>query len=1281
MLPTDFSRSSQSNGNVSRCTLALPSALVKKLHEVTETDKSSWRPFAYFGSVYAVIVYRRTRENDLSLSIRAQAPIVNPSDSTAKQTQAARLYVDESTLFGAVLQSVEEAGTVFAQPPHSIVFSTSNGSVDISFVVTPSSDGFDLALEYNPELFRKETVEETLEQTSLLLAQVLEFNKNILEYNLITERGRALLPPVSEALDAEWRGPITECFERQAKANPTRTAVIYKEEEVSYAALSSLSNRLANALIEAGIRPGDVIGLFGHRSPAVVWAIMGVLKAGAAYTMMDPKYPVDRIETCLTIANIKGWIQIDAAGDIPSELDTFLSSRGLSFRISLPATSDTVVQQGGFLTNFSTTAPEIKIEKDSIAVVTFTSGSTGIPKGVMGRHVPLTHFYPWMATRFGISASDRFSMCSGIAHDPLQRDIFTPLFFGASVAIPTDQEVSEPGQLARWFKQQAITVTCLTPAMGQLLTSEDNPGFELQTLRNAFFVGDCLIKRDVLKLKRLAPAVHCINMYGSTETQRAVGYIEIIEESELSSMKEVIPVGKGMKDVQLIILNQSGKLTGVGELGEIYVRSPHLAYGYIASEEVNREKFIINPFHPHYNDAEKSRVESAMELKEDRLYKTGDLGRYMITGDVECAGRADDQVKIRGFRIELGEINAFLSKHPLVKENITMVREDSPGQKLIVSYVVPTDGAKECKDVISSPGTMNIRKLVSVLRAHLRDHLPNYMVPSAIVILASMPLTPNGKINRAGVPKPDMGLHSEEQNHDLTPLEEILTKVWAASLNVNTVSVSDNFFDLGGHSLLATQLTLRMKQALGESYNVQMKMLFQYPTVAELAKALTQSSQKDENSQSVPDFALDVDTLAKELSSPSGAPLDPNRPVQAVLLTGATGFLGGYLLESLLRNTEAQVYCPCRAESPTAALDRLKQNLLDCSLWREDYDRRIVPLVADLGKPQLGLPDKQWSELADSIDIIVHNGAMVHWLLPYAKLRAPNVLGTLELLRLSGLKRMKTFHHVSSTSVFDTTHHKTLSVVTEKESIEHFKGLGGGYPQSKWVAERLVLYARTQGYHTAIYRPGYISGDSVRGLWNTDDFLCRLIKGCVQLQACPVLDSDKFTPAIDMGPVDYVADAITTLSLQPSSANKDYHVVNPTPYPYERLFDRLRSFGYPLSALSYAEWREKLLETVARESSEAEANALAPVVSQFSENWPAGLYNPVYDMANVREGLKNASSTLACPSIEQTMLPYVTYMVSCGFLERPAQVSTASVKLEWPSNSSAQRLTRLNRSQ
>ena len=291
--------------------------------------------------------------------------------------------------------------------------------------------------------------------------------------------------------------------------------------------------------------------------------------------------------------------------------------------------------------------------------------------------------------------------------------MFTPLWVGATICIPDPDEFGRPGGLAKWMSEEGITFAHFTPAIMQLMTqtqSSDTADIQIPSLRCTLTVGDVLTRRDIARLRKIAPSVTCINLYGSTETQRAVGYYPITEETKAGGKrKESIPLGRGIEDVQVLVINSTGELAGIGELGEIYMRSPHLAKGYLNDEAQTRERFIVSPM---------------TGSTEDRWYKTGDLGRYLADGNVEFAGRNDLQVKIRGYRIELGEIEATLQQYPGVRDVVVVAREDESGEKRLVAYLV-TD----------SDQSLNTREIYS----YLKHRLPEYMMPAAFVSIAAMP--------------------------------------------------------------------------------------------------------------------------------------------------------------------------------------------------------------------------------------------------------------------------------------------------------------------------------------------------------------------------------------------------------------------------------------------------------------------------------------------------------------------------------------------------------------
>jgi L-aminoadipate-semialdehyde dehydrogenase len=346
-----------------------------------------------------------------------------------------------------------------------------------------------------------------------------------------------------------------------------------------------------------------------------------------------------------------------------------------------------------------TELPGVLVGPDSTPTLSFTSGSEGKPKGVKGRHFSLTHYFPWMAETFGLSENDKFTMLSGIAHDPIQRDIFTPLFLGAQLLVPSKEDIQHE-KLAEWMRKYGATVTHLTPAMGQILVGGASAVFP--SLHHSFFVGDLLIKRDCRRLQNLAPNVRIVNMYGTTETQRAVSYYELPSCSEapdfLDGIGEVIPAGRGMNNVQLLVVDREdrNKICEPGQSGEIYVRAGGLAEEYLGLPDLTATKFVENWFVENNKwveqDKKKVQAQGAGEPwrdlykgPRDRLYRSGDLGHYGPDGNVHCTGRVDSQVKIRGFRIELGEIDSHLSAHPLVRENVTLLKRDAYEEPTLVS--------------------------------------------------------------------------------------------------------------------------------------------------------------------------------------------------------------------------------------------------------------------------------------------------------------------------------------------------------------------------------------------------------------------------------------------------------------------------------------------------------------------------------------------------------------------------------------------------------------------
>ncbi len=676
---------------------------------------------------------------------------------------------------------------------------------DFTLYVEESAGEMRCNLVYNSDLFDGGRMAALLDQLHHLLEQIATAPATPIEaFSLLAAETAALLPDPAEPLpDRPWPGPIHERLALHARQSPERVAVADAEESWTYRELAERSSQLAGWLRRSGVAKGDVVAVFAHRSAPLPCAVLGTLKAGAAFLLLDPAYPASRLADYLEIARPTAWLQVPGAGAPPAEVEHALSALALRLRLELPR------REGWRHGPHALESPDVEVGPDDLACIGFTSGSTGRPKGVLGRHGPLSQFQPWWRDRFALGAEDRFAMLSALSHDPLQRDILTPVFLGAALEIPDPERMREPGWLAAWAVRRGISVVHLTPAMLELLAGGEEAGILLPDLRWAFVVGDLLRRSEVARLQRIAPALTCVNLYGSTESQRSVSY-SVVPPPGVVAGREVLPLGRGIKEVDLLVLNAAGGRAGIGEVGEVYIRSRHLAAGYLGDPELTARRFLPNPFRSKDGDPG------------DRLYRTGDLGRARLDGEVEFAGRADQQVKIRGFRIEPGEVEAALRRHPGVAECVVVARGER--EKRLVAYLVPR-------------GT--IGPTARELRAFLGERLPDYMVPAVYVLLEALPLTATGKVDRRALPEPGAEESGEGAAPRLpleNPAEELIAGIWSELLGVAQVGSGDNFFDLGGHSLLATRVLSRVREAFG--VEVPLRALFEAPTVAGLAAAV-----------------------------------------------------------------------------------------------------------------------------------------------------------------------------------------------------------------------------------------------------------------------------------------------------------------------------------------------------------------------------------------------------------------------------------------------------------
>jgi amino acid adenylation domain-containing protein/thioester reductase-like protein len=534
------------------------------------------------------------------------------------------------------------------------------------------------------------------------------------------------------------------------------------------------------------------------------------------------------------------------------------------------------------------------------------------------------------------------------------------------------------------------------------------------------------------------------------------------------------------------------------------------------------------------------------------------------------------------------------------------------------------------------------------LRNFLQQKLPEYMIPSAFVMLDSMPLSPNGKIDRKALPDPKVRVRNLEQSFVLpsTPIEEALAGIWSEVLGVEPVGIKDNFFELGGHSLLAAQILAKIEKVINVALPI--FYLLKEPTITGLVEGI--NVVQNSGSAFPRRRKAEIDWQTEITLDPTIQPEIPftestSEPKQ-ILLTGATGFLGAFLLDELLRETSANIYCLVRASNFEEGLRKIKANLESSLLWNHDLASRIIPVIGDLSQPLLGLTEVEFQTLGSKLDLIYHSGAFVNLVYSYTSLRPSNVLGTQEILRLASLGKVTPVHYISTIDVLSSLTNFGSKVVGENGHVDFVQELDNGYTQTKWVAEQLIIAARSRGIPTCIYRPGMIAGHSQTGASQIDDLMCRIIKGIIQLQAAP--DLEQF---VNMAPIDYVSKAIIYLSRQPKSLGQAFHLINPEPLPWKKLIEEIISLGYKIQLLSYEEWQDKLINL----DSDTD-NALMPMRSLFtgkSQNQITYLETflsmaRAFSCQKTLEELKETS--ILCSYIDRNLLKtYFAYFVQNGF--------------------------------
>jgi len=965
---------------------------------------------------------------------------------------------------------------------------------------------------------------------------------------------------------------VLDHFQHQSGQHPNAPALIDRERMLTYAELDRRSDAVAAFLAHRGIGLGDLVPLFADRSLEFIIGLLGIVKAGAVYVPIDESYPAQR----------KHYI-VEQTGARLALSTTEISTVGPCECITIQACD---VMSG--LTEEVAGHMRAMPLLEHVAYVIFTSGSTGAPKGVVIEHRSLENIVAWHNREFSVTSQSRLTLMAKIGFDVSQWEIWSALCAGAQLYLLDDATRIDADALADFYARHAITHTFVPTVMVRDVVAATS--VTQTALRYLFTAGEKLNPVDTDRVDYVL-----VDYYGPTEATIFSTACRVASAShDLPSS-----IGVPIAGAEVLILDEALSDVPAGEVGELCIAGPGLAKGYLNNESLTHERFLVR--------------------NGKRIYRSGDLARFLPDGNIQFLGRRDEQIKIRGNRIELGEIEAHLSRLPQVrKAAVAATSPHDPSRKEIVAFLIVDRDDHTHDDA-----------LVASIKEQLKAFLPDYMLPASYVLIDDLPLTANGKTDKQAL----LQSHAEKL---ATPsgskavyegAQAVIASIFSEMLGHNDFGPDDSFFDIGGHSLLAAHLIKNVSDKL--SVKAYIRDIYDYPSVGALHAELERRAMAAAPAVD----AEPIRALQDDVYLPSGvlfnSPYQPNQITapKHIFLTGATGFIGVHLLQELLDTTDATIHCPVRAESQEHALARLEEALSknDIPLQQANVSR-IRVYASDLAKPSFGLAQQDYHYLCHTVDIVYHSASAVNFIQPYSYMRRDNVEGLREIIRFAATGKLKPLALLSTISVYSWGHlHTGKRVMREDDDID--QNLPAvitdiGYVRSKWVMEKIADLAASLGLPVMTFRLGYATFHSKTGVCASYQWWSRLVKTCIAYGTVPALHDLRE----GLTTVDYMVRAIAYISRNPAAEGKKFNLIHSQDnnLTLQDFFDKLEAhFGFSFKRIPYAEWR-------AQWEHDYEA-PLYPLLSLFKDVMSGGqstveLYQNTYqwDCGNVKEFLSGS---------------------------------------------------------
>ncbi len=1010
------------------------------------------------------------------------------------------------------------------------------GKYDYNLLIKESETGIRFIMTYNKLYFMQESIERLLKNMETLCRWIISNPKtSISEAAYVSEDEIDFqLNSWNESIDSNLPDEtIHSMFEKQAQKWGQQIALKDDKAEITYEQLNRRANQVANYLNKLGITFDDKVAIILDKDIECIAIILGILKAGAAYVPIDSSLPSERVMFMLEDCKAKVCIAKEDYSHIVNGFGNLV-----------------LLQDAIEIFNNESEEFTSRHKADSLAYIIYTSGTTGKPKGVLLEHKNVTRLIRDNGFLFNFTENDVWTMFHSYNFDFSVWEMYGCLLNGGMLVLISKDVARDVKKFHQILIDNKVTILNQTPSAFYTLSKEESGADSAElAVRMIIFGGEALNTAKLADWRAKYPNVDFINMYGITETTVHVTYKKITDEI---IKKGENTIGTPLPTYSGYVMDKYHRIVPVGVKGEFVVGGSGVCRGYLNLPELTANKFIDNPYLPG-----------------ERLYCSGDLVRLKNDGELEYLGRIDKQVQIRGFRIEIGEIETTLLAHPDIEEACVVPKDNGMGSFELVGYVVTKEEAK-----------LNYNTLGN----YLKETLPEYMVPSKFIGITSVPITGNGKVDTRKLLEMEgesLGA-GEEYVAPTTELQKELIELWQKTIDAPKIGIYDNFFHLGGNSILVTKLMF----FVSEKYNVEIpyRYFFTNPTVKDMENYLLENASGENKKSEQIDWEKEMQ-LQLDISENITNVVERN----AVLLTGATGFLGSYMLKSLLEKTDKTVYCLVRADNKDKGLKRITDSLEFYNINVGKNISRVQVVLGDLGKAHFNLSEDEYNELAKNVDSIYHNGALALYGYSYEQLRDVNVLSTAEIIKFASVSGYKAIHYISTISVFDGTAKEQVL----EDDIPDFTNMDNqsGYGMTKLISEALLRRAREKGLKVNIYRPGRISGCSKDGACQDKDFLWMMMMATLEVNA--------FIPEAvpsDMVPVDILADSIIDISVKDTECGHNFNLnVAQETISGKQIKQWLSECGHYIDLVSYDTWYEAVVRR-AKEDINSACGKLMPVL-------------------------------------------------------------------------------------